>query len=80
MRSFIICTPRQTFLERENREAGHVPRIGEKCVQGFDRKTSNSALEVLGVNGRIVLKGVFKTQHDRGWTEFTGSKYGQLAS
>jgi hypothetical protein len=40
MRNFIICTHPQISLGKSRRMkwAGHVARMGEECVQGFDGK------------------------------------------
>jgi hypothetical protein len=57
MRSFIFYTPPQILFGKSNQGecgwAGHVARMGEECVQGFDGKDGRDHLEDQGLDGRM---------------------------
>jgi len=71
----MICTAHPIFFgvikPRKMRWAGHVARIGEKrgvyrVLMG--KPVGNSQLEDPGVEGRIILRGIFRTWDVWVWT------------
>jgi hypothetical protein len=72
MRSFMICTPHpvQVIKFRRMRWAGHVVHLGERggvhrVWWGNMRKRDH--LEDPGVDGRIILRWVFRKWNVRAW-------------
>jgi len=50
----------------------------ERCIQGWGNQRERTDLENLGINGRILLKWLFK-KWDGGITDPSGSGQGQVA-
>ena len=53
----------RAIKSRRMRWAGHVARVGERCIRGFGGETSRKGsvhLEDPGVDGRIILRWFFR--------------------
>jgi hypothetical protein len=64
LKSFVICAFHQIlFKSRRMRYVGHVARTGERSVANrvlVGKPEGKNILEDLGVDGRIILKWIFK--------------------